>query len=303
MSKAVAIVGPTASGKSSTAVEVAERFNGEVINGDSVQVYRHLDVGSAKTTPIEMKGIKHHLIDILDIGQQFNVQLFQSLGREKISEIQSQGKLPVIAGGTGLYIKALLYDYDFVPISAPLNEYEDTDTETLYARLVQLDAASAAKIHPHNRQRLVRALQMAESGNLKSAQEEGQTHQMIYDCFIAGLTMPRELLYQRINQRVDQMFDNGLLQEAGWINDNYDWSAEGLHGIGYREFADYFAGKAALQQTREAIKMHTRQFAKRQYTWWNNQMKVSWYDVTQDDWLAGLLNDVDDFLNGSGNSE
>ena len=297
MSKVIAVVGPTAVGKSSTGVELALRFNGEVINGDSIQVYKELDIGSAKTTEEEMKGVPHHLLDFLTVGEDFNVQLFQKLARSSIRDIEDRGKLPVIVGGTGLYVKALLYDYDFVKMNTELDEYEDESTKVLYQRLLKLDKPSAEKIHPNNRRRIVRALQMAESGNLKSEQEEGQKHEMIYDCYLVGLTISREILKERIDRRVDQMFETGLVQEVTALHEKYNWNDHGLHGIGYKEFAGYFNGEKSLDEVRQDIKTHTRQFAKRQYTWWNNQMPVNWYDTADPQCLDNIIRDIEKWLN------
>ena len=176
------------------------------------------------------------------------VESYKSSGRN--NGTVTEGKLPIIVGGTGLYIKALLYDYAFTKIDTELNEYEDEDTEELYQRLLKLDPKATEVIHPNNRRRIVRALQMAESGNLKSEQEAEQKHEMIYDAKIIGLTMDRTLLKERINKRVDLMFEAGLLDEVNKLNEKYDWDMHGLHGIGYKEFKDYFLGNMTLEETR-----------------------------------------------------
>jgi len=294
--KIIAVVGPTAVGKSDVGVRLAQLFDGEIINGDSIQVYRELNIGSAKVTEEEMGGIVHHLLDYKNVGDEYSVQHFQHDAREKIDEIEERGHLPVVVGGTGLYIKALLYDYSFAQIEGKLNEYENEKTEDLYERLCQLDPKAVEVIHPNNRRRIVRALQMAESGNLKSEQEAGQKHEMIYDAFIVGLTMDRKVLKERIGKRVDMMFENGLLEEVKRLNDKYDWNMHGLHGIGYKEFRDYFPGNITLDEVREQIKTHTRQFAKRQYTWWNNQMPVRWYDVSKEGYFDRIVSDVREWL-------
>ena len=213
-------------------------------------------------------------------------------------EISEENKMPIICGGTGLYVKALLYDYEFVEMENDHNEYSDQSTEELYQRLLEVDPESTRSIHPNNRRRIVRALQLADSGNLKSRQEASQQHIQIYDSYIVGLTMDRELLKQRISMRVDRMMENGLLDEVTAINEKYDWDAKGLHGIGYKEFKDYFSGKNSLEKTVELIKTHTRQFAKRQYTWWNHQMPVNWYDVTEEGYLDRIFEDIGKWQNG-----
>ena len=298
MYKVISVVGPTAVGKSDVAIKLAKRFNGEIINGDSVQVYRELNIGSAKIKEEEMEGIPHHLLDYVNIGEEYSVRHFQKDARKKIEEISERGKLPVVCGGTGLYIKAMLYDYDFVEMETSHEEYEDMTTEQLYERLLQIDPVSTEKIHPNNRRRIVRALQLADSGNLKSQQEAGQQHIQIYDSFIVGLTMDRELLKKRIDMRVDMMMDKGLLEEVTALNEKNDWDAKGLQGIGYKEFKEYFSGEKTLEETVKTIKTHTRQFAKRQYTWWNHQMPVRWYDVTEEGYLERIIEDIREWNDG-----
>lgn len=296
--KVISVVGPTAVGKSDVAVKLAKLFNGEIINGDSVQVYKELDIGSAKITEKEMDGVKHHLLDYVNIGEEYSVKQFQEDARRKIEEISKRGKLPVICGGTGLYIKALLYDYDFVEMETNHNEYEDISTERLYEKLLKVDPEATRNIHPNNRRRIVRALQLADGGKLKSEQEAGQQHVQIYDSFILGLTMDRELLKKRIDKRVDLMMENGLLEEVTKINDKYSWDDKGLQGIGYKEFRGYFEGTMTLEETTELIKTHTRQFAKRQFTWWKHQLPVNWYDVMDEGYFEKIINDVSEWING-----
>lgn len=282
MSKVLTIVGPTASGKSDAGIRLAKLFNGEIINGDSIQVYRQLNIGSAKIKEEEMDGVVHHLLSYVDVGEQYNVKRFQDDARGKIREIEERGHLPIVVGGTGLYIKALLYDYDFVDNPEKLEQYEEEDTNSLYEKLKKIDPSSLEKIHPNNRKRIVRALQIAQSGYLKSQQEEKQKHEMVYDSYVLGLTMEREVLKQRIDLRVDKMFEEGLLEEVTHLNEDYSWSDHGLHGIGYKEFKGYFEGNQSLEETKTLIKTHTRQFAKRQYTWWNHQMDVHWHNVLEE---------------------
>jgi len=280
--KVLAIVGPTASGKSELGVRLAKAFDGQIISGDSIQVYRGFDIGSAKAAAAEMGGVRHHLIDTKDPTEPYNVCLFQTEGRQAITAIRRQGGLPLVVGGTGLYIKALLYDYTFTAMGATDHDsYQGLPTDQLYQRLAALDGPAAWKIGPANRQRLVHALAMAESGHLKSDQEAGQRHEMIYDAMVIGLTMPRALLVQRIDQRIDRMIAAGLEQEVRGLAGRYGWQIAGMKGIGYKEFQPYFEGRQTLAQTVTDIKTHTRQFAKRQYTWWRHQLPVRWYDITE----------------------
>ena len=296
--KVLAIVGPTASGKSSLAIQAAKLLNGEVVNGDSVQVYRGLDIGSAKITEKEMDGVVHHLLNVRDIPEGYSVKDFQDDARKSIKDISDRGRLPVICGGTGLYIKALLYDYSFAEGITEGEDYEDVSSEELYERLRELDPVSAEKIHPNNRKRVIRALNMAKSGQIKSAQEARQKHEPVYDVFICGLTMPRDMLRERIDRRVELMFEDGLLEEVTELDRKYDWSLQALQGIGYKEFKEYFSGESTLEEVKEKIKTHTRQFAKRQYTWWNHQLPVRWYDVSEEGAIDRALEDMKEWLNG-----
>ncbi len=296
--KVIALVGPTASGKSGLGVRLAGQFDGQIISGDSIAVYRGFDIGSAKPTRQQQGGITHYLIDELNPDQPYSVYQFQKQGRKLIEQIASAGQLPIIVGGTGLYIKALLYDYTFTEgIAADHQAYADIATATLYQRLVEADPPAAAKIDPHNRQRLVHALAMAESGHSKSAQEAGQSHQCLYDALIIGLTLPKEMLQKRIDQRISGMMADGLAEEVERITAAYGWQISGMKGIGYKEFAPYFAGQQTLEQVAEQIRIHTRQFAKRQYTWWRHQLPVDWYDVSQPGWQDNIERDVRIWLN------
>jgi tRNA dimethylallyltransferase len=283
MKKVLVIAGPTASGKSDTAVRLAQKFGGEIISGDSIQVYRGMDIGSGKVTEEEKQGIPHHLIDILDPKEPFSAADFQRMARELIERID----FPVICGGTGLYLKSCLYDYSFskeeeVPLGA---EYESLDCETLHARLREIDPISAEKIHPNNRRRVMRAIAIAvRTGRTKSEQEMEQNHAPVYDLFIAGCTMERSLLYARINERVERMFAAGLAEEVKrLLKQGVSFDDPSMRGIGYQEFRPYFEGTASLEDVKAEIQKHSRNYAKRQYTWLNHQMPVHWYDMTQED--------------------
>lgn len=297
MKKVIAVIGPTGVGKTSLGVKLAKWLNTEIISGDSIQVYQGLDVGSAKVTEEEMEGIRHHLIDILPLEAHYSVYDFQQQGRAIIEELHQQNKIPLIVGGTGLYIKSLLYDYEFEPSSEEemdTKKYESLSNEELYARLQEIDAISAEKIHPNNRKRILRALTIYEThGKKKSEMEEAQKHELIYDAYLIGLTCERSIIYNRINQRVDKMLQNGLLAEIDRLSKIPNvFDAQGMQGIGYKEFKDFVDGKNTLEETIEEIKKHSRQFAKRQYTWFNNQMDVHWYDISKADYQTKLLADL-----------
>ncbi|MBR4456608.1 MAG: tRNA (adenosine(37)-N6)-dimethylallyltransferase MiaA [Solobacterium sp.] len=279
MKKVLVIAGPTASGKSAFAVEAAHEFGGEIISGDSIQVYRGLDIGSGKVTEAEKQGIPHHLIDILSPSEPYSVSDFQRNARACIAAIP----FPIIAGGTGLYLKACLYDYTFVPEeeTGTDRELEMLDSRTLYERLKETDPISAEKIHPNNRRRVLRALTVAKrSGMAKSEIEAAQKHEPVYDFFIAGCTMDRAVLYERISARVEQMFRNGLEDEVKrLLSEGVTFEDPAMKGIGYREFEPYIKGECSIGEVQKMIAQHSRNYAKRQYTWLNHQMPVHWFNA------------------------
>ena len=297
MNKVLIITGPTASGKSSLAVELAEQFNGEIINGDSIAVYKKLNIGSAKPTAEQQKGIPHHLLDYVEVSEDYNVARFQKDCRQAIEDISRREKLPIVTGGTGLYIKAMLYDYDFRPSETESEEdYSRFSNSELHAMLKEKDRRSAETIHPNNRKRVIRALQIASGGVSKSEQEAGQKHQPIYDSLIIGLTMERERLKERIGQRVDSMISAGLIEEVSRLHEEYSFDLHCFSAIGYREFREYFAKEKTLEETVELIKTHTRQFAKRQYTWFNHQLDVNWFDIEDSDYKTEIRERIKEFL-------
>ncbi len=297
MSKVLVIVGPTAIGKSSLSINLAKRFNGEIINGDSIQVYKELNIASAKITKEEMNGIPHHLLDYKEVTDDYNVAFFQQDGQKAIEDITSRGKLPIICGGTGLYIKALLYDYTFLKQEETINnDYSQYSNEQLFEMLKQLDFQSSLSIHPNNRKRVIRALDMAKSGSSKSEQEAKQEHKLLYDAKIISLTMDREKLRSRIDQRIEIMLNQGLLDEINYLFSKYPYDLHCFQGIGYKEFIPYYKNIKTLQECIEDVKTHTKQFAKRQYTWFRNQMPVDWYDIENKDYPNNVYKDVEEFL-------
>ena len=292
MKKVLVIVGPTASGKSSFGIKCAKAFNGEIISGDSIQVYKGLDIGSAKT--LDTEGIPHYLIDIKDPKDNYSVKEFQEKGRELIEEISNRGKLPIVVGGTGLYIKALLYDYVFYDEDIKDEPYDELSNEEIYEILKKEDPKALEKIHINNRKRLVRALNILRKhnegiSNIKDRQE----HKMLYDGKIIGLTLNRDLLYQRIEERVDKMIEAGLLDEIKDLLDKgINFNHQSMQGIGYKEFKDYFDGNSELNECVDKVKSNTKHFAKRQYTWFNNQMNMNWYEDNDK-----ALKDIEEWLN------
>ncbi len=272
------IVGPTAVGKSKLAIELAKRMNAEIISGDSVQVYKHLDIGSAKITVDEQEGIVHHLIDVYDLETPYSVADFQREVRAKIKEIEARGHSVIICGGTGFYLKAALFNYVFEHQGRQLDfesSLQEKTNEELYHWLQDIDPESAVKFHPNNRVRVLRALgYYLQTGEVIS--KESSKDEPLYEAVFIGLSMERELLYNRINQRVDQMMSQGLLREVEGLMA----SQEHIQAIGYNELFDYLNGVTSLDEAVELIKQHSRQLAKRQWTWFRNQMPVHWLKAT-----------------------
>ncbi len=302
MEKVIVVVGPTGVGKTRMGVALAKYFNGEVISGDSMQIYKTMDIGTAKVKSEEMKGIVHHLIDIKDPTENYSVKDFQDEVRLKIKEITSRGKLPIIVGGTGLYIKAALYDYEFGESQMDHQEYIDKyqaySNKELYDLLNKIDETSAKELHPNNRQRVLRAIAIYESTGIKKSETLAkQNHELVYDAKFIGLTLEREALYERINQRVDLMMEQGLFQEIdGLMKKNYSKSLQSMKAIGYKEWFDYYQGTQTLEETLELIKKNSRNYAKRQYTWFNNQIPVKWFNVNLENFdqtIKTVINDLE----------
>lgn len=285
----LAIVGPTASGKTALSIELAKRYNGEIINGDSTQVYKGFDIGTAKITTEEMDGIVHHLFDILAPTEDFSVAEYQSVVRSCIKDIQSRGKMPIIVGGTGLYVQAVLYDFRFTeqatdPIVRERLEREliADGPEKLYEKLVKLDPVGAKTIHPNNHRRVIRALEIIElTGETKTAQEQEKGHEPLFNHLIIGLEMDREILYERINHRTEIMIEQGFLAEVEQLLKEGFKDTPAMRAIGYRELQQYIEGKMTYENAVEAIKKGTRNYAKRQMTYFKNKLEVTWFNAAQ----------------------
>ncbi|CAM3268282.1 tRNA (adenosine(37)-N6)-dimethylallyltransferase MiaA [Vagococcus fessus] len=289
--KVLVIVGPTAVGKTALGVSLAKKYNGEVISGDSLQVYRGLDVGTAKATEEEMDGIPHHLIDVCELGDTFSASDFQEQGRALIQDITSRGKLPIIVGGTGLYVQALLFDFQLggeekvqenSVLRDELQAYADTEgPDKLWKRLESQDKRAAGQIHPNNVKRVIRAIEVIETTG-KSITEQKQVDykdlsNALYDVKFIALGTDRERLYERINRRVDLMVPKGIETEAKMIFDFGECQA--AQGIGYKEFFPYFEGRATKEETIELVKQQSRRYAKRQMTWFRNRTSAQWWDI------------------------
>ncbi|KAF1296167.1 tRNA (adenosine(37)-N6)-dimethylallyltransferase MiaA [Enterococcus sp. JM4C] len=291
MDKIIVIVGPTAVGKTSLSIALAKKFHGEIISGDSMQIYRGLDIGTAKVTPEEMAGIPHHLIDIRAMNESYSAAEFQQEARQAISDIRSRGKIPIIAGGTGLYIQSLIYDYKLgtdekkaADEPKPIREVyelfaEEHGNEALWQKLVAVDPLAAEKIHFNNRRKVIRALEVFEETG-QSILTPKETPEQLYDAYIIGLDTDRPVLYERINARVDKMMTEGLLEEAKRVAAYPDTQAS--KGIGYKELFDYLSGAESLESAIECIKQNSRRYAKRQLTWFRNRMVVDWYDLVKE---------------------
>ncbi|WP_163536868.1 tRNA (adenosine(37)-N6)-dimethylallyltransferase MiaA [Gracilibacillus sp. YIM 98692] len=304
--KVVAVVGPTAVGKTALSIEIAKRFNGEVISGDSMQVFKGLDIGTAKVTETEKQGVPHHMIDLLEPHESFSVAEFQNIVRQIMKDIQLRGKLPVIAGGTGLYIQAILFDYQFadegsseVYRSKIEEEIERAGIESVYQRLKSIDPNQAEKVHPNNKRRLIRALEVYERTGKTMTEHQAQQSTALYDSYIVGLEMDRTILYRRINERVDQMINEGLIEEVERLFQQGLANHQSMRGIGYKEVIEYLQGNQSLADSIELLKRNSRRFAKRQYTWFRNKMPVHWYPIlpeTKDKTFKNILTDLEGFL-------
>lgn len=287
MAKIIGIVGPTAVGKTALSIRLAQDLDGEVISGDSMQVYRGLDIGTAKITPQEMAGIPHYLINIRDVNERFSVADFKRLATEKIHEIDKRGKVPFIVGGTGFYLQALTagltlgndhFDEDSLKIRRRWQKVaQDKGDQYVWNSLNEIDPQAAEKIPVHNIRRTIRALEVITKTGQQFSEQIPQGSDD--DFFLIGLNTDRQVLYQRINDRVDQMVNDGLLKEAEWLFQKGGSTYQSGKGIGYRELFPYFLGELSLPQAIDKIKLDSRHYAKRQLTWFRNKMTVHWFDL------------------------
>lgn len=294
MNELVILTGPTAVGKTEISIELAKRIGGEIISADSVQVYRGMDIGSAKITKEAMNGIPHYLIDVLEPTEEFNVNIFQNMAQNAIEEIQSKGKIPIIVGGTGFYIQAVLYDIDFDSTQddhSYRKQLEDTakekGNEYLHDQLMKVDPDSANAIHFNNVKRVIRALEYYhDTGKTISSHNKAQRSNVSpYNFVYFVLNDKRELLYDRINKRVDIMLEHGLLDEVkGLLNNGCKKEMVSMQGIGYKEVVDYFENNLTLEELSELIKKNTRHFAKRQLTWFRREKDVTMINVSDLDY-------------------
>lgn len=282
----IVLTGPTAAGKTELSIALAKKLNGAIISADSMQVYKYMNIGSAKIRPEEMQGVRHYLVDVLDPREEFHVARFQQMAKEALEEIYRNGQLPIVVGGTGFYIQALLKDIDFDESSGELpcrKELEETARReggaVLYERLKQVDPESAEEIHPNNVKRVIRALEFyQETGqpiSLHNKEQKEKQPPYTYAYFV--LNDDRARLYERIDRRVDRMVEQGLVEEVRWLKEHgYDRSLVSMQGLGYKELFPYLDGTCSLEEAVEIIKRDTRHFAKRQITWFKREPDVIW---------------------------
>lgn len=285
--RVLAVVGPTAAGKSAVALEVARQAGGEIVSADSMQVYRGLDIGTAKPSGAELALVPHHLINVAEPWEDFSVAAYQRLGREAVEHISLRGRLPVVVGGTGLYVRALLHHYDFTAPGADRQVRAELEQqagakgpESLHADLAGIDPQAAARIHPRDTRRLVRALEVWRvTGRPISAGWHGQG--FVYDSLLVGLRVSTPELYARIDRRVEAMLASGLVDEVrGLMQQGYSESLVAGQALGYKEIVAHLEGQATLDEAAEQIKLATRRYAKRQKTWFRREPGVVWLDAT-----------------------
>ena len=286
----IVIAGPTASGKTELSIKLAKKINGEIISGDSMQVYKHLDIGTAKITKDEMENVPHHLIDIIEPNEEYNVQIFQKNAKKIIEDIYSRGKIPIIAGGTGLYIDALVYNYSFVDEDNDSKirdklwaDYYNFGVDYLVKKLQISDPDALNLIDLSNIKRLIRALEISEKNKIKYSELERDSRTektSQYDLFYFVITMNRDVLYDRINKRVDLMFENGWLSEVNSLLESGKVLPDfrSMQGLGYREILEFLNSGIPFEECVEKIKQNTRRFAKRQLTWFRKNKDIIWLD-------------------------
>ena len=291
MNEVIVIAGPTGVGKTKLSISLAKELNGEIINCDSMQIYKGLDIGTAKATKEEMENIPHHLIDIKEVSEEYSIYNYQKDARNKIEEILSRNKTPILVGGTGLYIKAALYDYN-------LNEendkdlYEDKTTEELYNELLKLDK-KAKSIDKNNRRRIINAINYYNNNNKSIT--ENKTDKILYNVKFIGLTTERSNLYNIINKRVDEMINNGLIDEVKKFHDQNIYTKPLTAGIGYKEIYKYLDNIITKEEAIEEIKKNSRHYAKRQYTFFNNQLNIKWFETNYNDFNK-TINEVANYI-------
>ena len=302
----IVIAGPTACGKTDISIEIAKKLNGEIISADSMQVYKLMDIGTAKPTKEEMQAIPHHLIDEIYPNEEYNAMVFQKMAKEYIQKIHEKGKIPILVGGTGFYINALVYDNNFMSTneggdtrSVLYSEAELHGKEYVFQKLVEVDPEYAKTIHFNNLKRVIRAIEYFWQTGEKMSEHNKRAKEKTspYNTIFIVLNMDREKLYNRINQRVNKMMSMGLLEEVkSLLNSGYSPSLVSMQGLGYKEFMPYFNHDIYLDEAVETLKKKTRNFAKRQLTWFRGQNEGHWIDITNKS-QENVLNEILDIIN------
>lgn len=288
MERVIAVIGPTAVGKTRVSIDLAKLLGTEVISGDSMLVYKRMNIGTAKPTLQERAGIVHHLIDYIEPVEPFSVTDFQQIAAQYITGVNRRGKIPILAGGTGLYVKALLENYQFneTPGDSEFRQHleklaEQYGNDYLHAMLARNDSQAALRLHPNDRRRIIRALEVQELGGESISQTKGRP-ELVYESVVIGLTMERAKLYQNINLRVDQMIADGLEEEvAELLRSGVSPDCQSMKGIGYKEMVAYLQGRMDLSSAVNQIKQATRNFAKRQLTWYRRMPYIQWFSVDE----------------------
>ncbi|WP_141709313.1 tRNA (adenosine(37)-N6)-dimethylallyltransferase MiaA [Desulfuribacillus stibiiarsenatis] len=308
MDNLLVIIGPTAVGKSKLGVEIARKHYGEIISGDSMQVYKECNIGTAKVSIDEMQGIPHHLIDVIDPREDFSVARFKEMVPPIISDIHKRGKLPCLVGGTGLYVQSLIDDYGFTDVQRSdiyRGELElvmqEKGERVLFEMLQVQDPESAIKIHPNDTKRIMRALEVYHLTDGKKLSSLAHKKESPYNLLYIGLNMERSKLYQIINQRVDIMIQKGLVEEVRFLlNNGISETSNAMQGIGYKEIIPYIKGEIGLEECVETLKMNTRRFAKRQLTWFRRDPRIQWFHVDEMDWST-IVEKIDVLIAGKFN--
>lgn len=290
MSKIIVIVGPTGVGKTAASIHLAHKYNAEIINADSTGVYKEPLIATAKVTEDEKDGIVHHMLDLVSLDEEFTLYDYQVKGRKILNDLINQNKNVIIVGGSGLYVKALLYDYKLDKTDNVRIDYSEYTNQELKDMADKIDKDN--NIHVNNRQRLERYITYYKQTG-KTIKKTNDINKKLYDFDIIGLKSDRETLYKRMNDRVDIMLENGLLEEAKSLKDKKNFN----NIIGYKELKQYFEGNLSFNEAIDLIKQNTRRYSKRQFTWFNNQMKdIKWFDVNYDNFNE-TLNEIDTYLN------
>ncbi len=300
MDKVIAILGPTASGKSDAAMQLAEYLNTELISADSAQVYRGMDIGTAKPSIEEQKRVKHHMIDIVDVDESFTVADFQQQAFKTIDSLHNFNMSPIVAGGTGLYINALVYQLDFTQTQSDQDFRDKMDEEIatkgllyLYEKLQKKDPKAAARIHPNDEKRIIRALEIVEHEGGGERSYDFLVPRADYDFRLFGFNYPRDILYDRINRRVDTMIEKGLIGEVTTLYEKYGDSPMALKAIGYKEIIDYLKSDIDKDEAIRLIKRNSRHFAKRQITWFKRDNRIVWLNPMEKNSLKNLISGIE----------